>query len=511
MEMRLSGKKLEALSGSPTETVCRPSALKRLRMELGSRWPEWTTLSFYAALVAYAIPYHEPWTDEAQAWQIARSVSLSALFQTNIRHEATTGLWHFLLWVLIRAHVNYTGLHWICGAIAVAGVSLFVLKSPFPRYLKLAFPFTYFLLFQYAVIARSYVLMPLLLFLIAIQWRRNPLWIGILLGLMANLSVHAAVISGGLAVVYLLEWIRGAEAGNRNRRLLFGALVLVFFYAAAIWTVWPPHDLPIASFRAPARPFFICAVASISGICQPWLLSIPFWIAIALCLRARRSLFYLLPVLFFAVFCGAVYEAFWHGGLLTPLAMCLLWISWREGGRSSRNYEIAGRAALILMAGGQILWSADALVYDHFHAYSPSLATAQFLKPFVREGDTIAVTYLGHLEDQACDDVAILPYFDRNIFANQQYPFWWWGEKNMTEANFLALLPSHPRIVVAEARPIPGQAVDLEDAKVDLLTQSGYHLTNEFCGNMPFRMEVALTTCDLIFQRSTDSTRHPTP
>src|SRR4249919_2401024 len=110
-----------------------------------SNWPEWITLTVYAALVAFAIPFHEPFVDEAQSWQLARSLSLHDLFQTYLRYEGSPGLWHFLLWTLIRLHVTYSGIHWICGAIAFTAIAVLVLKSPFPRYLKLTLPFTYFL------------------------------------------------------------------------------------------------------------------------------------------------------------------------------------------------------------------------------------------------------------------------------------------------------------------------------------------------------------------------------
>jgi hypothetical protein len=487
------------------------SAVEKLRGELRSRWPEWATISAFAAVVAFAIPYHEPWTDEAQAWQIARSHSIRALFQTYIRYEATPGLWHFLLWILNHAHVSYAGMHWICGAIAVASTSLLVLKSPFPRYLKLTLPFTYFLIFQYAVVARGYVLGPLMLFLVALLWTRNSLWIVVLLGLLANLSLHAAVISGGLAIVYFFEEVRGTDAksSNRQRQLLLCALILLCFYAFAIWTSWPPRDLLISTFRKPSRPFISFAVASlVGGICQPWLLSFPFWIAIALWLRSRRSLFYLLPVLFFAIFSGIVYVAFHHMGLLVPLVLCVLWITWPEPRCGFSWYEMIGRAALMFMVGTQILWSGYAITYDHLHAYSPGLATAQFLKPFVQEGATIAVTYLDHPDGQACDNIAILPYFGRNIFVNQQDSFWWWSDKNQTENNYLALLPSRPRIVVVEARPKPGEEINMQDPKVGILIKSGYRLTNKFCGSIPVRLELGLTTCNLIYQCA-DSAEEP--
>jgi hypothetical protein len=484
-------------------------ALGGIRAELRSRWPEWATIAAYASVVAFAIPFHEPWTDEAQAWQIARSIPLRAMFQTYIRYEGSPGLWHFLLWVMIRAHISYCGMHWICGAIAVVGISLFIFKSPFPRFLKLTLPFTYYLLFQYAVVARSYVLVPVLLFLIAIQWKKNPVWLAILLGLLANLSLHVAVISGGLAVVYCIEWIRNRDAvdHSRRRQLLFSAHILLCFYAFAIWTAWPPRDLMMSNFRAPARPFIFWAVTSLMGLCDPWILSIPFWICIALCLRARRSLVYLLPVLFFAAFSGAVYAVYWHFGLPVPLVICLLWITWPERGCESPRHEMYCRTALIVMAGIQILWSAQAIVFDHFNAYSPSIATAQFLQPYVRDGATIAVTYLDRPDSVQpdggdYDDVAILPYFDHNIFANQQNSFWWWSDKNHTEDSFFALLPSHPRIVVIQARHSPGRTIYMEDEKVDLLLKSGYLFTNQFCGSVPIRLGMGLTFCDLIFQRT---------
>jgi hypothetical protein len=490
------------------------SALHGLPALARARWPEWATIAFFAALVAFAIPYHEPWSDEAQAWQLARSLSLHDLFQTYIRYEGSPGLWHFFLWVLIRAHVSYSGLHWICGAIAVAATSLLVLKSPFPRYLKLTLPFTFFLLFQYAVVARSYVLVPALLYLIALEWKKRPLVLALLLGLLSNVALHASVISVGLAVVYFAEKIRNGALKDPRRRsqLLLFSFILLCFFAFALWTAWPPQDISnhIASVRGQSRPFVTMALGSLClAICQPWVLAIPFWIAIALCLRARRGLIYLLPVVLFVAFCGAVHAHLFHMGLLVPLVICILWITWPASGCGRSRSETAGRVALGFMVGVQILWSAYALGYDHFNAYSPAPATAEFLKPFVRNGDTIAVTYLSQVDSQDYEAVAMLPYFDHNIYANQQQPFWWWGNRDSTEDRFYALLPSHPRIVLVHARPKPGQPIDLNDPKAHLLFQSGYRFTNQFCGTIPARLGAfGDPLCFMVFQ-PVDSSRQP--
>ena len=489
----------------------RIPTLDGVRRELRSRWPEWTALTLFAVVVAVAIPYHEPWGDEAQAWQWARNLSLHDLFQTYIRYEATPGLWHFLLWILCRLHVSYAGMHWICGGIAIASTSLLILRSPFPRYLKLTLPFTFFLLFQYAVVARGYVLVPLLLFIIADTWKKHPLVVAVTLGLLANCALHAAVISGGLAMVWLVEQFRAGclRDSLRRRNLLFYALIVLALYAFALWTAWPPSDLAgHISFDRSLRPSF--AVSSLAAIlmpiCQPTILAFPFWIVIVPVFVVRRSLLYLLPVLFFALFSGAVFCVFWHWGLLVPLLIALLWMTWPSQKTGLAPAEIVGRVAILYMACSQILWSGYAICFDHSNAYAPNLAAAQFLMPHVKAGETIAVTYLdesagSHSANNIYNATGILPYFDHSIYINQRDPFYLWSDKNPSESLFHALLPSHPSIVLVEASKKDADLpIDLTGEKARLLMNSGYRFTNEFCGSVPFHTQLMLTNCHMIFQ-----------
>lgn len=460
----------------------------------------------YAALVATAIPFHEPWVDEAQAWQLARNLSLGSLFKTYIRYEGSPGLWHLLLWIMVRVHIGYAGLHWICGAVATGAVSLLLFRSPFPRFLKLSLPFTYFLFFQYAVVARNYVLVPLLLFLVAITWKKSPLSLALALGLLANTSLHAAVISGGLAAVYVIERLRDRKdgLGGEGRVLWTSGLLLLALYGFAIWTAWPPHDLILSSVVGKPRLYLLQALYSlIWATCEPWVISIPFWIAIILWLHARHKIYFLLPVAFFAVFSGVVSITWWHAGLVIPLLICILWITWRTSESSPRDLEMLGRGALVIMTVTQILWSGYALYFDHYYPYSPDPAAAKFLEPYVREGATIAVTYLGTPESQrvrAFPAVGILPYFDHNIFANTRYPFWWWSDEDRTEDRFNALLPTHPRIVVVEeshARPVTH--ANLGDPKYLTLARDGYSLIGDFCGTQPRELDPGETLCHVIF------------
>jgi hypothetical protein len=484
----------------------RTSPLHGLRAELRSRWPEWCTVSFYAALVACAIPFHEPWVDEAQAWQLARSLSLPALFKTYIRYEGSPGLWYFLLWILNRAHIGYTGLHWVCGIIALAAASLLVFASPLPRILKLSLPFTSFLLFQYAVVARNYVLVPILLFTVAYCWKKNPLLVALLLGLLANTALHAAVISAGLALVYAIEYLR--KGSGRRRKLLLFALIVAVFYTFAIWTAWPPHDLALSRVRGATPTPVAHALASLVwGICEPWGLSIPFWFVIAGWFAARRKFLYLLPVLFFAIFSGEVYANWWHVGLLVPLLISLLWITWPDprvgASPGASRAETFGQFAMILMIATQLLWSGYALFYDHYHPYSGDPAAAAFLKPYVRNSATIAVTFIDDEGNHAFDGVGILPYFDKNIYANQANSFWWWSDLDTTEDRFTQILPTHPNFVLVEVRYKGGiDRIDLDQPRIVSVQKAGYRFVHAYCGTYPQRLQLGLTTCHVIFEHA---------
>jgi len=462
--------------------------------------PEYCCIGAVAAITAFAVAYHEPWADEAQAWQLVRSNSLRSLFTTNIRYEGTPGLWHFFLWLLIKAHVSYDGLHWICGAIGIISSALFVLASPFPRYLRLTIPFTYFLVFQYAIIARSYVLVPPLLFAIAFFWERSPIAVSILLGLLGNVSLHATVISGSLFAIFLLREIRKPER-ETWKKLVLCAILVVALYTVAVWTALPPRDISFSPQTEP-RPFIINMVlALIVGVAPPWYLSAGFWLAIAIWFGGRRSLIYLTPILVLSAFCASIYASFWHVGLFIPLLLTMLWITWPVECHITKRSELLGLSALSVVVAVQISWSTYALWYDHFNPYSPDLAAATFLKPFVDKGDTIAVTSVGNNDSGAFNDVGLLPYFDHNIYENQSKSYWWWSKFNETDKQFDIVLKNRPQIVIAESiRSAQSSHAGSEALKIAELHDVGYRLTNTFCGTMPQRLTLWISDCHLIFQ-----------
>lgn len=460
-------------------------------------------------MLAWIVPFHEPWAGEAQAWQIARSLSLSQLLHGALRYEGTPGLWHLLLHVLARLHVSYTGMHWVCAALATASTALLLFRSPFPLALRISLPFTFFLAFQFAVVARSYVLVPPLLFAMAALWKRSTLWIALILGLLGNIAFHAFAISIGFAMLYALE----ARSGLRRlQRPLASVLLLLMLYAAAICIALPsPADLSFhtpldhPSFHVLARlaPLVFCDYLLLS-VTQHLLLALVILTAVlasvALCLGVR----YLIPVTVLAAAASGLYFNFWHIGLLIPTLIATFWIGWDRFIASPRDLR---RAAVVVASaawiGLHLAWTVYALHFDRTRAYAPDAAAARMLAPFVAAGVPLAVT-TGNANTSAFYSVALAPYFDHPIFRNEPLPYWRWSNNDHTDAQYDAALAQHPGIVVVIASA-PGDSFDpqrdLSGPHVAALRSQGYRFTHLFCGQMPREFAPTQTICEAIFQR----------
>jgi hypothetical protein len=103
------------------------------------------------------------WEDELQAWLIARdSNSLAELFN-NLRYEGHPGLWYLLLY--IPAHISWDpiSMQVINYAIAVVEAWLILSAHKLHRAVRVLTIFSFFVFYQYGVVARNYMLATVLL------------------------------------------------------------------------------------------------------------------------------------------------------------------------------------------------------------------------------------------------------------------------------------------------------------------------------------------------------------
>ncbi len=540
----------------------RTEASASARQEL-NRWGllETAVLCLYAVTVALGLAWHEAWADEAQAWLLARDMGWRQMIWHGVRYEGTPGLWHSLLWVLVRWHVSFTAMHWIGACFSAAAVAVLLRYAPFPRFLRLLLPFTFFLAYQDAVVARSYVLYALAAFGIAAllaRKRQKPFATAVVTGLLANISLHGLVLAVGLLMVAVVRWRR---SGISRRAIFSAATIAVLFCAFATATVLPPPDVDFPAGRNiehswlkllgskspsaqdPVRPGELAPAAAVPAVHRDLgiirksarilsLITYPLSTFRVLGLFAFLSLLYLaagtapgngsrlwplLPYALLLLVFQSVYLAPRHAGTLFIAFLVSAWLLWPRG-VEPRRYTLPLSLALALVCVEQIGWTSHAVWMDVHHPYSGSPMTAEFLATRLA-GHRVAGFYY--------HSVGTLPYFSKNIFENQPgHAYWVWSTSNRIDQRAPFELTHHPDYVVVSGwnwgnnaditvdwlAPADNAELNSASGSEPVVTladtyrirafflKHGYHETHRFCGRTWIRFGYAEELCDVILE-----------
>ena len=164
-------------------------------------------LTCYAILIFFGAMQHEPWRDEAQSWLIARDIPLSQLFQ-HINYEGTPALWHLILMPFAKTGFPPSTLTYIHLTFVLLAATIFTYKAPFSRLTKVLFLFSFYMGWEYAVIARNYNLTVLFVFAIAASYGERfskPIVHCVLILLLFNTNVHSFFIATALLMLYVYE------------------------------------------------------------------------------------------------------------------------------------------------------------------------------------------------------------------------------------------------------------------------------------------------------------------
>src|SRR5204863_2955480 len=109
-----------------------------------------------------------------QAWLLARDAPVSDLVAVHLSYEGHPPLWYLILSIPAKAGLPYGAMKWAAILIALTGVAflLFRLKNV-PLAVRVLVPFSFFVAYELKVVARSYVLVPLILREIAESYDRR--------------------------------------------------------------------------------------------------------------------------------------------------------------------------------------------------------------------------------------------------------------------------------------------------------------------------------------------------
>lgn len=392
------------------------------------------TFCTYSVVVATVATRHERWFDEAQAWLLARDASLWHLLSTQLRYEGHPGLWHLLLVGPAKLGLPYATITVISVTIAIIGAAVLVRRGPFPLLLTPALLFSFVIGYQYAVVARSYVLFPLLLWLLAITWRRHltaPWPFVIVLSLLANVTVHGMLIAGSVFAVHLVElWrpppqLTGIVGTPQMRRAQLAAgAVFAGVCMLLVVQLWPASDQSVGGGVNPdllnllnVGPRLLNSALTGNPLASLLAVALTAW-----WFRRTRTLFlWALPTVVLLVLGAMKYHNYWHDGILFLVWVFALWASLERGpvtptatqgwsawaDRWARLAAYAGLAGVLMVQG---VWWWQTAEYDFNRSYSGAPALAAWLEE--QDLDDTEVWALGF------HTLGALPYLDENVYDN---------------------------------------------------------------------------------------------
>ncbi len=395
-------------------------------------FPEWIAYIIYIFLNLLMTVYHEPWFDEAESWLIARDASYYDILFVRPHYEGHPPLWHLILSVPAKLGAPYElSIKSIQFFFAFIMVWLILFRSPFPKYVRIFLPFSFFFFYQYGVISRPYAMFCVAIFILADQWesRDKKPWAVILSLLWICLSsTHGIVLAGGMTAVWVLESLYyEKKAFMLNRKRLFSLIFLLLCAVFLMYSILPYSNTHAMVYKSLSREhgylwqllFFLFVIPSetivtscsdyacifnqeldISSFIATAVVGLIIWTVLIMICKKRNTINLLIvPYILMSLVAAGSYFNVHHYGLVLAFFLCILWICFKQSpfcadeeirsiesrfSASSKGFKALIKIApiffLCLIAAINIFWSATSFYYEIKYNYSYSRDFCEFIK-----------------------------------------------------------------------------------------------------------------------------------
>jgi hypothetical protein len=386
----------------------------------------------YSTINIVLLLHHEPWEDEAHAWLVARDLDIISIFK-QMAYDGTPALWYMFLVPFAKTGLPYISEFILHLMIAVAAVTVFILYAPFSKLTKILFIFSYFMAYEYSIIARSYCLSILLLFLIATLYGKrfeHPLWYSFLIFLLFNTNAHSFFIASSLTILFAWESYRNKVHSSNGKISLF---IMLLGGLLSFLQLLPRTDS--INYGLLIGPSYLMPFVAIANAFFPWhsaffmqgdqrlamiIVAILIFFIIVLSIGKKPIILFILLLSFsglFYIFTFTYPGSLRHHGFILIMLLVALWISRYYSdsqnklfeGISLRNNLLRISTALInICLALSLIYSLKVQLQEYNHIFSGAKEMADFIKR--NNFDNIIVA---HPSPQAS---ALLPYLDKQKF-----------------------------------------------------------------------------------------------
>jgi len=209
-------------------------------------------VALYAGLTGFIIFYHEPWSDEAYPWLIARDANLQTFLNIAAHnYDRHPVFFHLCLMPMAKLGLPYFSQAVFNWCLAVAAVLIFFIWAPFSRITKCVFILSYYMMFEYAVVVRPYTLAILLIFIIATLYPQRfkiPIRYAIVVFLLFHTENICFAIAASMTALFGFELLRE----KRYDRWTLGALLIMIIGGLLAFVqgfLLPPDHMDYHTFK----------------------------------------------------------------------------------------------------------------------------------------------------------------------------------------------------------------------------------------------------------------------
>ena len=182
--------------------------------------------------------HHEIWRDEGQVWLVVRDLNLAGIFD-HVRVEGHPLLWYLLVLPFAKLKLSVISMQILSFCFMTAATGIFLWFAPFSKLSKICVLFSAGVVYSLTIISRSYSLIPLFVFLLAIFYekqKKHPYIYSFLNILLAN--THVLMFGFCTAVATLFGYENIIQNKIERKKYITPFLLMAFSLISVVLYVF---------------------------------------------------------------------------------------------------------------------------------------------------------------------------------------------------------------------------------------------------------------------------------
>ncbi len=426
---------------------------------------------------------HEIWTDEAQAWLIARDLSFFDIIK-QMWYEGHPCLWHFILMPFAKFGFPVITMNIISWTLVSLSIYIILFHSKWHLIVKLIIIFNPTFIYFLSAISRSYSLISLCLALFAILYphrKKHPFLYANVLGILAHTHIIMCGFVGIASILFLLEYVPAWKEEKKQCITIF-LILIIYFLLLAIVIIPSLTGCVFISSEAPSLYKLYDTLSLISTFFFPnmmidvssYLLCIMIFIICICIFRFNKKLFiiFLISILtFFGI------HLFWPHTLWERTCILFVLIVFINLYNSKTFSQIVLLFISLCIMGNHF----SLVIYDIFHDYTDSKNVATYINQNVQDGSLIIFVNSDRHVSAIPYITKDLDYYNLKLDSFQTYITWSYQnyhfiEYNSTLSKIEQLATQYDSVYIMTASQLDYYTEDVTDVINSLLSEEKIEL-----------------------------------